>query len=51
MADPAVLSSRFLEKGVALSAYSGGLLRLSVPRRPWVEAEIARLRTILKATA
>jgi selenocysteine lyase/cysteine desulfurase len=51
LADPTDLSSRFLEKGVALSAYRGGLLRVSAPRRPWGPGELDTLRNVLKAAA
>lgn len=45
------LRSRFLDRGVALTAYDGGLLRLSLPAEPLAPDEVAVVRAALCGTA
>jgi hypothetical protein len=44
------IRSRFCDQGIALTAYPGGLVRLSMPDRPWTAGEIDVLRSAFRAT-
>ncbi len=46
-----VLRAAFLRRGVALTAYDDGRLRLSAPSRPLDERNLARLKQALMATS
>jgi hypothetical protein len=50
-ADPAALRAAFQDHGTALTAYGGGLIRLSMPDAGWQEQELDALRSTLRATA
>jgi Aminotransferase class-V len=50
-ADPATLRSTFHDKGVDLTAYDNGLIRLSMPDLPWQSDQLDALRKALLATA
>jgi hypothetical protein len=46
-----VLRSAFCEQGVAVTAYDGGLVRLSMPASPWRPGEIDYLGRVLASVA
>jgi len=45
------LRRSFAANGIALTAYDGGLIRLSMPGEEWQPAEIEQLRMALHAVA
>lgn len=45
------LRRAFSERGVALTAYDGGVVRLSMPREGWQLGEIEQLQSVLKSAA
>ncbi len=45
------MRSAFYGRGVALTAYDDGLIRLSVPEAPWQPGEVEQLQTALRAVA
>jgi hypothetical protein len=50
-ADPAALRAAFQDHGAALTAYPGGVVRLSMPDACWREQELGALRRALQCTA
>lgn len=48
---PEILRGRFADSGILLTAYDQGQLRLSMPRRPWTDEEIAILGVALRTLA
>ena len=46
---PEEVRSAFFERGVALTAYEGGVVRLSMPEVPWQPGEVEHLGTALRA--
>ena len=45
---PALLRNAFQSRGVTLSAYPGGTVRLSLPADVWERGSVGRLKTILR---
>jgi hypothetical protein len=45
------LRRAFSERGVALTAYDGGIVRLSMPREGWRPGEIEQLQSVLASVA
>ena len=43
-----VLRSRFRRSGIAVTTYSGGTARLSMPREPWTDATVFHVQTVLQ---
>ena len=48
-AEPDVLRAEFQEQGMTLTAYDGGLIRLSMPDRPFAGSHVDQIRKSLLA--
>jgi len=44
---PERVRSMFLDQGVALTSYSGGIIRLSMPPEPWSRSDLERVQAAL----
>jgi hypothetical protein len=48
---PVEIREAFYERGVALTAYEGGLIRLSMPEVPWQPGEVEHLGAALRSVS
>ena len=45
---PDLLRSKFQRRGLALTAYPNGVIRISLPSAPWEDADLDQIRSALR---